>query len=90
MAFLRKIGLEEIEQLEVLEPEDIERLKAEADEIADRAIKGYLASKKTREERLANQKLADSKKRKGKEPEELRERLRAIRESIGEPGSSSR
>jgi len=70
-------------------PDDVEKLKAEAERIADKAIAGYLAAKAKQKARLELQEAADKKKRKGPEPEELSERLRAIRESLSEQKSGS-
>lgn len=78
-----------MEAVQAVKPDDLEQLKAEAEEIAQRAIKGYLAAKKKKTERIAVQAAADLSKRKGKEPEELRERLRAIRKSLSEQKSGS-
>ena len=75
---------EEAVPIKPIDPEDIERLKEEAEAIANRAIAGYLRDKKKQADRLEAQRVADSQKRKGPEPKELRERLRAIRESLGE------
>ena len=89
-AFLQKHGLGEksVEVVPVAQ-DDVERLKAEAERIADKAIAGYLAAKKQQKARLEMREYVETKKRKGNEPEELRERLRAIRESIGEQKSGS-
>ena len=88
--FQQKLGLgDEPVKAQAVEPDDLEQLKEEAEEIAQRAITGYLAAKKRRADRIAAQKAADAKKRKGKEPEELRERLRAIRQSLSEQKSGS-
>ena len=88
--FVQRLGLdEEAVPIKPVDPEEIEQLKEEAEAIADRAIAGYLGAKKKYEARVAAQRVADSHKRKGPEPEELRERLRAIRESIGESKSGS-
>ncbi len=89
--FQQKLGLgDEPVEVQAVEPDDLERLKEEAEEIAQRAITGYLTAKKKRADRLAVQAAADKKKRKGPEPEELREHLRAIRQSQREQESGSR
>ena len=89
-AFLQKHGLGEkpVEIIPVA-PDDVEKLKAEAERIADRAVAGYLAAKKKQKARLELQEYVETKKRKGKEPEELSERLRAIRKSLSEQKSGS-
>jgi len=89
-AFLQKHGLGEksVEVVPVAQ-DDVERLKAEAERIADKAIAGYLAAKKQQKARLEMREYVETKKRKGNEPEELRERLRAIRKSLGEQKSGS-
>ena len=89
-AFLQKNGLGEkpVEVMPVA-PDDIAKLKAEAERIADKAIAGYLGAKKKQKARLELQAAADKRKRKGKEPEELSERLRAIRKSLSEQKSGS-
>ena len=87
---MQKQGLGEkpVEAIPVA-PEEVEKLKAEAERIAERAIAGYLESKAKQKARLELQQQAETMKRKGPEPEELRERLRAIRESLSEQESGS-
>ena len=89
-AFLQKHGLGEkpVEVMPVA-PDNVKKLKAEAERIADKAVAGYLAAKAKQKARLELQEAADKKKRKGPEPEELSERLRAIRESLSEQKSGS-
>ena len=88
--FLQKHGLgEKPAEVMPVAPDDVAKLKAEAERIADKAIAGYLTAKAKQKARLELQEYVETKKRKGPDPEELSERLRAIRESIGEQKSGS-